>query len=503
MIAALMVHCVIVSGLVLLAGLTMEFATSGSRLPRRYIWAGALLLSTGLSTWAVWHMARQETSSSAAPSAELLAGSVEGEGLPTALSGQVEGVGSAIVGALAWPSRAIGQAGFATSWLVMLWVIASASLLLAGVGSMLHFRRLRKQWPAMEMDGTTVRIAPSAGPAVIGLFRPVIVVPRWLLESSSEERDMAIAHEKEHLRVHDGVLLAVGSLLVALLPWNPAMWWMVFRLRLSVEIDCDRRVLAAGVRRSRYGSMLIDLSEHGSGLSLAAPALAGFPSTLERRLVAMTDSRRRPRVVRALAGGLGGLAVLAACESEMPTAADIQAMDATMAELQVQQLGIEPNEFYIDGRQATAEEARALPADQITEVRVVRGFSGDGATGGTVQIQTRESTSAVEEVVVTGYGTLGNAAPGATGIEPGAGTADLSEIFVVGYGTEGSPSSVQIRNLGEPLFIVDGVPTDASAFNRLDARNIESISVLKDASAAVYGDRASNGVILVVTKSAS
>ena len=59
-------------------------------------------------------------------------------------------------------------------------------------------------------------------------------------------------------------------------------------------------------------------------------------------------------------------------------------------------------------------------------------------------------------------------------------------------------SSFSIRGLGSPLVIVDGVPRDN--FNRIDANEIESISVIKDASAAIYGVRAANGVILVTTR---
>ena len=52
----------------------------------------------------------------------------------------------------------------------------------------------------------------------------------------------------------------------------------------------------------------------------------------------------------------------------------------------------------------------------------------------------------------------------------------------------------------EPLFVIDGFVSTSSAFNNLDSNDIESISVLKDSSAAVYGARAANGVILVTTK---
>lgn len=59
-------------------------------------------------------------------------------------------------------------------------------------------------------------------------------------------------------------------------------------------------------------------------------------------------------------------------------------------------------------------------------------------------------------------------------------------------------SSIQIRGFGTPLVIIDGVPRDN--MSQLDPNNIESISVLKDASASIYGVRAANGVILITTK---
>ncbi len=55
-----------------------------------------------------------------------------------------------------------------------------------------------------------------------------------------------------------------------------------------------------------------------------------------------------------------------------------------------------------------------------------------------------------------------------------------------------------IRGFGSPLIVIDGVPREN--FVRLDANEIESVSVLKDASAAVYGVQAANGVVLVTTK---
>ena len=80
---------------------------------------------------------------------------------------------------------------------------------------------------------------------------------------------------------------------------------------------------------------------------------------------------------------------------------------------------------------------------------------------------------------------------------------------VVTINTSGEPgydgSSIRIRgnhtlNDNSPLVVIDGVPGREGGLDRLNPQDIESISVLKDASAAIYGSRAANGVILITTK---
>ncbi len=62
-------------------------------------------------------------------------------------------------------------------------------------------------------------------------------------------------------------------------------------------------------------------------------------------------------------------------------------------------------------------------------------------------------------------------------------------------------TTIDIRGMGVPLFVIDGITRDQAYFARMDPQEIESVSVLKDGSAAIYGLRAANGVILVTTKS--
>jgi TonB-linked SusC/RagA family outer membrane protein len=61
-------------------------------------------------------------------------------------------------------------------------------------------------------------------------------------------------------------------------------------------------------------------------------------------------------------------------------------------------------------------------------------------------------------------------------------------------------TQLDIRGMGDPLFVIDGIVRDKDFFARMSSEEIESVSILKDGTAAVYGLRAANGVVLVTTK---
>lgn len=134
----------------------------------------------------------------------------------------------------------------------------------------------------------------------------------------------------------------------------------------------------------------------------------------------------------------------------------------------------------------------------------------------TFNIQLKEDAHSLEEVVVVGYTTIKQKSlTGAISdikneeiVKSSAVTlgstlgGKVSGISTRQYsGTPGSGSDIQIRNLGTPLFVIDGIQKDKGQFDHLDPTDIESVTVLKDAAAAIYGIQASNGVIVVTTKS--
>lgn len=132
----------------------------------------------------------------------------------------------------------------------------------------------------------------------------------------------------------------------------------------------------------------------------------------------------------------------------------------------------------------------------------------------TINLTMVEDIQTLEEVVVVGYGSQKKTTlTGSVGTiksedllkRPVANTSELLQGQVAGLMTRqssGLPGAdktiLSIRGYGEnPLILVDGMETD---IDQLDPNDIESISILKDASAAIYGARAGNGVILITTK---
>jgi hypothetical protein len=128
-----------------------------------------------------------------------------------------------------------------------------------------------------------------------------------------------LEHERQHVRARDPLLLHAAAFCALLMPWNVAVWWLVRRLRLAVELDCDARVLATGRDARTYGTRLLNVcSRRVRTGAMLAPALLERTSSLAKRILAMQPERGRHSRARITLGGLGACAVaLVACE--MPT----------------------------------------------------------------------------------------------------------------------------------------------------------------------------------------
>jgi TonB-dependent SusC/RagA subfamily outer membrane receptor len=447
---AWMAYSIVVGTFVALAAFAGERLSRVLNVPTRWSWAGALLVTLALSAAAPFrNFGRVET---------------------------VEVSASASETTLTLPLEA--RLGEVTRWIptslspfaLGVWIAASAVLL--GLMFVVYgrLRRASRAWPVAYLHGESVRVSPQVGPVVIGLAKPEIIVPRWLFTRADDDQRLVIAHEAEHVASRDTMLLTSACVVCAVMPWNPAAWLMLSRLRLAVEVDCDARVLRRGVELRSYGSLLIDVAEHAMPVRFGLAALANRPSHLHQRIVAMKS--RVPKFARLRAGIAGVIAagaLLAACQAEMPTAAEVERMDVSSAEARARRIGSIPQAdtlvYIIEGRRVSKTEAYEIAPSQIASIDIRGGTSA----GMPSIIEVRTVDGARRAAVAQG-----------------------GPIRLLGH-----------RALGEanPMVLLDGVRATMEVVNKLDPKDIATIEVVKGAAAvAQFGADATNGVITIKTK---
>jgi beta-lactamase regulating signal transducer with metallopeptidase domain len=480
MSAAWVVYLLVAGTFLALGASAVASALSAAGRSTRWGWAAALgaLLALGV----VAPRSRTFTITSATtmqvPSAEALAAPAR-SGIVALVETIREPIQQTVFRAITIASAAIPSG--AARVIVLGWTLASAVLFAVYLIVNLRMSRARRHWPRERLLGVDVRIAPTAGPAVIGVVRAEIVVPRALLQRSDDEQRLILAHEHEHLRARDNVLLGLACVAVIALPWHPAVWYILARLRLAIELDCDARVLRRGAAPRSYGALLIDMAAHGAGIRVGTLALADRPSHLERRLLAMRPHRSRFALVRGGAScALAGLLVLAACEAKVPTSAEMSSMDVAQMEKSVAKTGafgdakFENADFFYNGAPITAWQARKIEAENIGNMMVVKGARRD-----TVLLESKDQFKKAEGVEVS-Y----------TRIRGPSKTAHADE-------------GMKIRTRGDarsqPAVMIDGVITTESALAGLSPEAIRSINVLKPSKTAP--DRKyPNGLIVIETK---
>ncbi len=162
-----------------------------------------------------------------------------------------------------------------------------------------------------------------------------------------------------------------------------------------------------------------------------------------------------------------------------------------------------------------------VPQDAVLQFSFVGMRAQEVVVGsrGTIDIRMEEETIGLEEVVAVGYGTLqkrdltGSVSSVSSDEIASLAVPSVSDalqgkaagVQVISTGTPGSDATIRIRGIGtinnnDPLLVIDGIPT-LSGLNLLNKDDIQSIQILKDASAtAIYGSRGANGVVIITTK---
>jgi len=140
--------------------------------------------------------------------------------------------------------------------------------------------------------GLPVKIT-SAGiePGLIGLWRPVLLLPEGILERLSREEMAAIeAHERCHLRRRDNLTAAIHTLITNLFWFHPLLWWLGGRLVEERERACDESVLRAGNDPAIYAGGILKVCALYVPSSLACAAgVSG--ANLKRRMETIMEHR--------------------------------------------------------------------------------------------------------------------------------------------------------------------------------------------------------------------
>ena len=296
---AWMLYAIIASVLIGVAALSLERVLHAMRRPTRFVWIGALTLST---VWPALMLVAPRTGAIDTPIRSTVSGGVTTVGSTVALASQ----------------RALDVSGETIA--LAIWAFLSA-LFVARVIHAFRINAIRSRgWRFATVDGIRVRTSTDVGPAVVGITSMEVVLPEWVLALDKALLDIVMAHEQEHRDARDPLLLFGAAAVVCLMPWNVGLIWQARRLRSAMEVDCDARVLKRYPDTERYGLLLLAIAQRRSTASSALVATMSEPAAnLSRRFAAMKNNSLS-RVRLAALGAFGVAAIVAAAAIDAPAA---------------------------------------------------------------------------------------------------------------------------------------------------------------------------------------
>ncbi len=224
---------------------------------------------------------------------------------------------SALVAA---PSVVTHQTTIVPWVLASLWLAGSATALFWWWRQWLPVRAaLRVATPitlaGCDLAGLAVMESPfMLEPGVIGLRRPVLVVPAGLIERLTPAQLRAlVAHERCHVRYHDNLIAAVHMAVESIFWFHPLVWWIAARQIDERERACDEAVLGAGSEPADYAEGILTVCRW----SLASPVMcvagitgadlrARIESIMARRIGRGLTARGRVLIALGAATVLGG-----------------------------------------------------------------------------------------------------------------------------------------------------------------------------------------------------
>jgi TonB family protein len=247
--------------------------------------------------------------------------------------------------------------------LVLLWLAGAVLTIALQYRRQRRFRRLLGDLQA-QSDGTLRAGDASAGPVLLGLWRPRIVLPPdFEHRYAPDQRELVLAHERVHLRRGDVWANAAMSAAQCLYWFNPLIHLAARRMRLDQEIACDAAVIARFPHaRRRYADAMLS-TQLTDGLPVGCTWQSSHP--LKER-ISMLTLQSPSRVRRA------GGAILAVC---LCLAAGLAVATSRSESVAGQVLSADPVAHQTDAPRYPAEALRARQAGEVV-LRVLVGTDG-------------------------------------------------------------------------------------------------------------------------------
>jgi beta-lactamase regulating signal transducer with metallopeptidase domain len=277
----------------------------------------------------------------------------------------------------------------AWAWYVFLvWLVIAFIGLLRVALATIQLRRMRAEAVAIDLKGmdsdllalmedfqryrkVSVLVSQRLEvPTAIGFYKPAIILPAWLLESTpAEELKYILLHELAHLRRRDDWTNLAQKILKALLFFLPSVWWIERKLALDREMACDDAVLAHSGSPRGYAECLAKVAERSflRRQIVLAQAVVGRVRQLTTRVATILDPDR-PRVTHLWKPAIPVVMVLAGlCALPASFAPELVSFSDQANNQQVSSAQIQPS-----GASRVPQLQAAQVSDVSQEVRTVQ-----------------------------------------------------------------------------------------------------------------------------------
>lgn len=242
----------------------------------------------------------------------------------------------------------------------------------------------------------------AISPMLVGVRRPVLLLPRHLRGFSIEQQHMVIAHELHHWRARDPLCLGVAALLQTVFWFNPALRWINGKMEWALELICDQRVLAGRPQQQRKqyaAALLLQWKTQTAAMPTGGVAFGGIDGATATARIRQMQQTALPVLSSAAAWSVAALmvAVLAGGALLQPALAfnvDSQPAPAPMLAAPAGDTAM------LLGRPAHGSAAAASPADAAQ--RADTGAASTSAAPSTVPPADKAWRNPLDKMRVTG-----------------------------------------------------------------------------------------------------